>query len=121
MPTVAFSVIYILLNYSSESWVKSILSIPFSTQGHGVLWFMYALIGLYLVTPIIKPWIDRVGRREVKFYLLIWFVTLLFPYFELIVDINQSDTGVLYYLSGYIGYFISGYYLSRWPLEKSIF
>ena len=34
---------------------KVLLSIPFATQGHGILWFMYTLIGLYIVSLIISP------------------------------------------------------------------
>ena len=64
---------------SSLHLIQKICSIPFSTQGHGVLWFMYVLIGLYLITPIISPW-DRqkARRRDSKgeggiFAWLLWF------------------------------------------------
>lgn len=117
-PTIVFSLFYIYINGTSENWGKAILSIPFSAQGHGVMWFMYALIGLYLITPIIKPWINKAGKKETGIYLMIWGVTLLFPYLGLFVEINTSNTGALYYLSGYVGYFVLGYYLTKWRLRK---
>ena len=87
------------------------LSIPFSAQGHGVLWFMYTLIGLYLLTPILSKWLKKASKREIEFYLLLWAVTLIYPYLKLVLKINESDTGILYYFAGYAGYYLLGYYL----------
>lgn len=56
-PTIFWSIFYIACRYffdgTSEGIAKSILSIPFSPQGHGVMWFMYTLAGLYLIAPIL--------------------------------------------------------------------
>lgn len=119
-PTVVFSLFYIFLYVPSSNWGVAVLSIPFSPQGHGVLWFMYALIGLYLITPIIKPWLNSASEKEVWLYLVIWGVSLLFPYLGLLVDVNSSITGTFYYLAGYAGYFLLGYYLTRWTLNSKV-
>lgn len=95
----------------------SLLSIPFSAQGHGILWFMYTLIGLYLLVPIISPWLKHVSKREIEMYLTLWFITLLYPYIGLILRVNTNDTGLLYYFTGYAGYFLLGYYMSRYSLS----
>lgn len=117
-PTVCFSLLYIALNISQmeiggKTIVLSLLSIPFSAQGHGILWFMYTLMGLYLLVPILSPWIRRASKREIELYLVLWFVTLLYPYIGLLLQCNTGNTGVLYYFSGYVGYFLLGHYLSR--------
>lgn len=117
-PTVCFSLFYIALNISQmemggKTIVLSLLSIPFSAQGHGILWFMYTLMGLYLLVPILSPWIRRASKREIELYLVLWFVTLLYPYIGLLLQCNTGNTGVLYYFSGYVGYFLLGHYLSR--------
>ena len=91
--------------------LKSLLSIPFSTQGHGVLWFMYTLAGLYLLAPILSPFLEKASERELRFYLLLWAVALCFPILALFLDVNRGTTGMLYYFTGYIGYFVLGYYL----------
>lgn len=93
--------------------VRIVLSIPFSAQGHGVLWFMYTLAGLYLLTPILSRWLKTATKREVEFYLMLWGVTLLYPYLKPVLTINESDTGLLYYFAGYSGYFLFGYYLKN--------
>ena len=117
MPTLVFTILYISLNYfinGKQDILRSVLSIPFSAQGHGVLWFMYTLIGLYLISPIISKWLDAATKKEVEFYLLLWVITLCYPILKLFVNINEGDTGVLYYFSGYIGYFVLGYYLRKY-------
>lgn len=118
MPTLVFTILYISLNYfinEKHDILRSVLSIPFSAQGHGVLWFMYTLLGLYLISPIISKWLDAATKKEVEFYLLLWLITLCYPILKLFVEIDESNTGVLYYFSGYIGYFVLGYYLRKYP------
>ena len=117
MPTLVFTILYIFINYitgEQQDILRTICSIPFSAQGHGVLWFMYTLIGLYLVSPIISKWLDSATKAEIEFYLLLWIISLCYPILELFVDINESNTGVIYYFSGYIGYFVLGYYLKKY-------
>lgn len=119
-PTICFSLFYLVLNINSITEegkiVINLLSIPFSAQGNGILWFMYTLIGLYLLVPIISPWIRLVSKREIEIYLVLWFITLIYPYIGLILQCNTSNTGVLYYFTGYAGYFLLGYYLNRYTL-----
>ena len=97
--------------FDAKEMLVNVLSIPFSAQGHGVLWFMYTLIGLYLLTPILSKWLKKASKREVEFYLLLWAITLVYPYLRLVLKSDESDTGILYYFAGYAGYFLLGYYL----------
>ena len=116
VPTIIFSLFYMFIN-KSTNWPISILSIPFSTQGPGIFWFMHTLIGLYLLVPIISPWIRQTSKRELEIYLLLWMVTQCYPYLSLFLEINSSNTGILYYFTGYAGYFLLGYYLNRYPIS----
>lgn len=87
------------------------LSIPFSYQFGVVLWFMYMLAGLYLLAPILSPWLKQADKRELEFYLILWAITLCYPYIRDYVSVNESHTGILYYFGGYVGYFLLGYFL----------
>lgn len=100
--------------------LKTLPSIPFSMQGHGVLWFMYVLIGLYLLTPILSSFLRQASRKEIRFYLMLWGITLVYPFLRGIVDINETTTGVLYYFSGYVGYYVLGYYLKTYEPQVSV-
>ncbi len=85
----------------------------------GHLWYIYMLIGLYLVTPIISPWLERASKRELEGYLGLWLLTTFLPYIhqvypEVLGEAFWNDTPLLYYFTGFIGYFILGYYLKRY-------
>jgi len=125
--TFFYLVVYCLSNsLSVHEVLKSVFSIPFSVQGHGVLWFMYTLAGLYLLTPILSRWLKSSSKREIEFYLMLWCVTLIYPYLSLVLFINETNTGLLYYFAGYVGYFVLGFYLKHcyifrpWHLIVSI-
>ncbi len=117
-PTLFWTVLYLIIKCSNEHMgMNSLLilacSIPFSAQGHGILWFMYTLAGLYLLTPILSKWLNNASKREIEFYLFLWAITLLYPYLSKVLIINDSNTGVLYYFTGYLGYYLFGYYLKN--------
>ena len=94
--------------------LTSVLSIPFSAQGCGILWFMYVMIGLYLITPIISPWLRGANRKEVELFLILWGVTLLYSHIEGFLQIATGYNNMFYYFGGYLGYFVLGYYLHHY-------
>ena len=48
------------------------------------LWYLYMLVGLYFIIPVISPWLHRASRRDVRLLLTIWGFTLLLPYIKLL-------------------------------------
>ena len=119
VPTLVWTVLYWLVapitDYVDRGYgLQSFLSIPFSVQFNGVLWFMYMLIGLYLLAPILSTWLVKASKREVEFYLGLWIVTLFYPLIRGFIGVNESKTGILYYFGGYAGYFLLGYYLKQY-------
>ena len=34
----------------------------------GILWFMYCLAGMYLLTPILSRWLSVASKKEIEFY-----------------------------------------------------
>lgn len=118
-PTLFWSLFYLgtsaIFQHKEVNWLHSIFSLPFSTQGTPVLWFMYTLIGLYLLAPIISRWIENASRKEMEFYLGLWGISLCYPILSSFLRINQGTTGILYYFTGYAGYFILGSYLKKYP------
>lgn len=114
IPTFIWSIFYLLLSWNSaERFVQHVLSIPFSAQGTGILWFMYTLMGLYLLAPILSKWLDGTSKKELEFYLFLWFITLCYSLLKVYLEINDTNTGIFYYFSGYAGYFLLGYYVNR--------
>lgn len=118
-PVLFWSLFYLCANafmlYKPVEWGRALLSFTFSAQGSPVFWFIYTLIGLYMLAPILDRWTQVVSLRELEFYIGLWGVSLCYPFLKYVVDINTSNTGILYYFSGYVGYFILGYYLKTYP------
>jgi len=117
-PTIFWTLFYFLADY----WMNEVpltfrkfASVPFSAQGNSILWFMYTLIGLYLLAPIVSRWLERASKKEVEFYLLLGSIVMCYPILTLFLEINESVTGVLYYFSGYVFYFLLGYYMRKYP------
>lgn len=90
----------------------------FSNAENGILWFMYVLIGLYLLSPILIRWLNFASKREVEFYLLLWAISLCYPYISATFQIFIGVTSWLYYFAGYAGYYVLGYYLNNYGLSK---
>lgn len=111
----------------------------------GHLWFVYMIIGVYLLMPLLSPWAEKVGKRELQVYLAIWLFTTLIPLvrdwvsggfanMEITYGVSglprQALTplwgeaswnmyGTFYYLSGFIGYLLLGLYFRRFVGELS--
>lgn len=124
-PTLIWTFIYLLVKIINGSITidqlpSIVLSIPFSAQGNGILWFMYVLVGLYLITPIISPWLEKALKKEIELILGLWIVSLLYPVLSNVVSVNESNTGILYYFSGYAGYYILGYYMIHYKPRVGI-
>lgn len=116
-PTLFWSLFYIFDKWvqgtiSTDYLIRSVLSIPFSPQGNGILWFMYTLMGLYLITPILSSWLNTASKKDVEWILTLWTISLLIPILGNIIHVGDiNNTHMLFYLSGFIGYYILGYYL----------
>jgi surface polysaccharide O-acyltransferase-like enzyme len=118
-PTVIWSLLYILVALVKGDIDVNVLpmmlcSIPFSAQGNGIMWFMYTLIGLYLISPLISPWLEKASKREIEFVLLLWIVTLLYPLISSYLIVDETPKGILNSFSGYAGYYLLGYYLRKY-------
>lgn len=120
IPIVVWSIIYIffddLFYQSDKSHLHRILMIPL-TQQTALLWFMYTLVGIYLIAPVISTWLSTCSKRDVEIILGLWGITLLLPYLKLldpdcakIVGMN----GVLHNFYGFVGYSLLGYYLRKY-------
>jgi len=125
-PTLFWTLFYLIVSWlfdgrSLQDMGKAVLSIPFSRQGHGVLWFMYTLTGLYLISPVISAFLKQTTKKEVMFYLVLWAITLIYPWINGLVTTDESTTGILYYFAGYVGYFVLGFYLHNYKPQINKF
>ena len=76
-----------------------------------LLWFMYAIIGIYIALPFVKCMVDKMGKDEDKLFVVLWiiFCGVLKPF-------NIGSTYLIPIISGtyYLGYFIIGYMIIKY-------
>ena len=81
-----------------------------ATGEFSVTWYFWTLIGIYLAIPVLKAFLDAYGETALKYFLAIWFFTIIlktFNSYPLFTDFNLD------FFAGYIGYPILGYYLDN--------
>lgn len=127
-PFLFWSIILLLIGYFQNEYgfgqlINKIFYIPL-VPATGIYWFIYVIAGLYLIIPIISPWLKNCKKNELRLVVIIWFITLLLPFLNVIMqkEIYRID-GDYYssfnYLGGFIGYLFLGVYLRRFPLVLS--
>lgn len=124
IPFLFWSAMYAIVPYLlgstniGQMW-HDLYTIPINfAPSAGHLWFVYMFIGVYLFIPIFSPWVQTASKQFKQFFLLIWVITLCFPYIKTVYPEvlgeafwNKYHTG--YYFSGYIGYLLLGNYIKE--------
>ena len=73
-------------------------------------WFLYMIVGLYLITPLLRVLVAHADRKVLRYFLLLWFVgSAVVPVLSIFVTFNL--VGDIFLVTGYIGYFLLGLYL----------
>lgn len=89
----------------------------------GHLWYVYMLIGLYLLIPVISPFLERASRGTLRFYLILWFIFSFIDYGHVFFPLWLGEcywnpTPLFYYFTGFAGFLILGYYFKRFGALK---
>ena len=143
VPFLLWSVVYAFAWGEAAENFKNLLFNFNYAAGH--LWFVYMIIGVYLLMPLLSPWAERVGKRELQVYLAICLFTTFIPLIRdwlsggyanmemtygvsglprpaltpLWGEASWNTYGTFYYLSGFIGYLLLGLYFRRFVGELS--
>jgi surface polysaccharide O-acyltransferase-like enzyme len=125
VPFLIWSIVYLLYNNWDDLFgnalttaQKNELLIEKSLSGTEVhLWYVYMIVGVYLLIPIFSKWTKLASPKELYLFLGFWFFLLFAnPYLN-----NYTTDFQFSYFSGYIGYLIAGFYLFNYvKLNKVI-
>lgn len=124
-PFIFWSVLYAFIPFifsieDLDHALNRFTNLPFSLSASH-LWYMYSIIGLYLFSPIISPWLETVSRKDLIVVLVLWGFTLFFTYLRIFFPwLRMTEWYSLYafyYFSGYLGFFLLGYFLKKYPIS----
>lgn len=73
------------------------------------LWYIYMLVGIYLVIPVVRIWIQNTSDRGIRIILILWGILLLLRLTETTTELVKKLNIEFFY---YLGYVIAGYYFS---------
>ena len=122
-----WSLIYTIL-FSKDQGIKNMI-ITF-LKGHYHMWFLFMIVGLYMITPFIK----KITENEslIKYFIILALIfCIIIPQTISIISIKSSSLGnlmqelvnkiSLHIVLGYTLYYILGYYLDKKDISKKTF
>lgn len=123
IPFLIFSFIYVIDNYGLEKLIQNhdlkefgqftVKSLINGSSYH--LWYIYMLIGLYLITPIIRVYVKNASKSNLQYFLICWIIFITVYGYEWDGYLPKFQLSIFV---GYTGYFILGHYLSKYPLNS---
>ncbi len=112
---VPYAIMELIAQEGSFSWMMVIRGFFLTLSGNtwASMWYLYELVGIYLLTPFIKLAVNYGGKRFVEYGLALSFLfSMLFPFIEQIFGLH---IGIVYQLSGvYLFYYVLGCYLHQY-------
>lgn len=120
LPFIFWTVIYFL-------WTFTVLEKPFTpfNVGQGLLggsyfhlWYLYLLMGLYAVTPILRILVKHLNRKLFTYLLILWFTgTVTTPFIHTFTEFSFNP--VVFVFFDWVGYFLLGIYLINAKIRRS--
>lgn len=97
--------------------------LKYMLTGRYHLWFLPMIIGIYILLPILKKWVEAASRQDLQYFLLLFVAlqilrTTLLCFVRNPQLIGLANAFQVEMVCGYIGYFILGYYLRTYGLPK---
>lgn len=136
VPAVVWMLLYAVLpalwgEFGAADVWRQLCRLPFTFPENGAhLWFIYMMAGVYLLMPIVSPWLERATRRELRFYIGLWMVSTFAHYALYFAPDGQlfgyclwNEFNAFFYISGFVGYVLIAYYIRRyvdWSWRKTL-
>ncbi|MDE7443747.1 MAG: acyltransferase, partial [Muribaculaceae bacterium] len=71
--------------YSTERFVPRMWTWIFNfNYDTTAIWYLYMLVGLYLIIPIINGWLQTASQSDVKTVIKLWGASLCLPYVQMV-------------------------------------
>ena len=115
IPAIFWMLIYCLYGYlanGSPATIGAALKSLVTGPVHYHLWFIYLIIGLYLVYPILRPWVRTASNQDFLYFFVMWSIGTWI--YKALAVFAQMPIGIYFELfSNNCGYFVMGYFLGN--------
>jgi surface polysaccharide O-acyltransferase-like enzyme len=117
-----WSAIYFIWSYYVLHRTLTLYSVTQAMLAGGAynqFWFIYAIMGLYLITPILRMVVKNSNRNILRYLIILWVIAAFVPpLLHLVTNLAMDNT--LLVLGGYIGYFVLGLYLMGFNIKTKL-
>jgi surface polysaccharide O-acyltransferase-like enzyme len=113
---VYFAYDFFVLNHAitANAIVQGILTGPYYH-----FWYLYMLMGLYLLTPILRILVAHAENKILKYFTILWFLGASIIPFAGLLTTYHLDSNVLT-ITGMVGYFVLGAVLLTVKMRRSV-
>lgn len=120
-----WSAVYGVFDCLRSEWsvlsINDIMTEVYAGRYH--LWYLPMIIGLYMLVPVLQKSLKHLDKKDVEYFLLL-FLIIKIGKTTILSLISTEWMGFLFGVVGldgileYLGYFILGYYIARYGIEK---
>ncbi|MCF0196038.1 MAG: acyltransferase [Bacteroidaceae bacterium] len=149
-PTIFFMLLYTYLPLvlpeglggMNEEQFEANFHLPWNFPDNGGhLWFMFPLISIYLIMPVVSPWLERASKKDMMTFLSVFALSTFLPFLHRFANGGMTFSGarvinseifgecfwngfsMLWYCSGYLGYVVMAYFIRhhiQWSTAKRL-
>jgi surface polysaccharide O-acyltransferase-like enzyme len=115
----AWRTIYHAESMTTEEAVREIIQGPVYTH----LWFIYMIIGLYLLTPVLRIYVRYSSRSNQMYFLTLWFIfASVLPVIDRYLDLGSGIYRPVFQCLGYylLGHMLRDHQLTRQQMRWAL-
>ena len=121
LPLIFWTVVYFIWSFSVWGMPVTLSNIGegLISGSYPILWFLYLLAGLYLITPILRTLVKHIDRKKFRFLIAIWFVgTISVSLVQTFTNFNYDP--LMFVITDWVGFFLLGVYLTETKIHSTI-
>jgi surface polysaccharide O-acyltransferase-like enzyme len=112
LPMIFWTLLYFIwsFNVRGKPFTEFNVEQGLLTGAYPLMWFLYLIVGLYLVTPILRVLVAHIDSKKFTLLLFLWFAgTVITPIIHTFTDFAFNPLSFV--VLDWLGYFLLGVYL----------
>lgn len=116
--SVFYTIIWIYQNKNDATMHQAIINI-LSGKPFYHMWFLYMILGLYAITPVLNILIKSIERKKMNYIVTFLFLISIINITDVYIN-NRKESLWIFWFIQFIPYYLSGYFLSKAQITPSI-